>query len=84
MRARALVDGSQAAARFEHGDFIGPTILDELAPEGEIASTDIFGPILSLMHIETTDMRSTFAPKRRSWLSAGRRSGHVSSSIDGL
>ena len=54
--ARPLVDGRNTViAGFEHGNFVRPTILDNLAPHGEVARTEIFGPVLGLIHVETVD-----------------------------
>jgi malonate-semialdehyde dehydrogenase (acetylating) / methylmalonate-semialdehyde dehydrogenase len=49
--ARVLVDGrGQTVHGYEDGYFVFPTILDGVQPRGEIAGTEIFGPVLSLMH----------------------------------
>jgi malonate-semialdehyde dehydrogenase (acetylating)/methylmalonate-semialdehyde dehydrogenase len=54
--ARVLVDGRDAAiAGYERGHFVRPTILDGVHPGSELARTEIFGPVLSLMHVETID-----------------------------
>ena len=54
--ADLLVDGRQAQIDgFEDGYFIRPTILDNVDPGGEIVGTEIFGPVLSLIHVETVD-----------------------------
>ncbi|GAC1431054.1 MAG: CoA-acylating methylmalonate-semialdehyde dehydrogenase [Ktedonobacteraceae bacterium] len=54
--AKVLVDGRNAAiSGYERGYFVRPTILDNVNPHGEIARTEIFGPVLSLMHAETID-----------------------------
>ncbi len=54
--ARVLVDGRKRKADgFEDGFFVFPTILDQVAPEAEIARTEVFGPVLSLMHAHTID-----------------------------
>ncbi|MBC7969576.1 MAG: CoA-acylating methylmalonate-semialdehyde dehydrogenase [Verrucomicrobia bacterium] len=54
--ATVLVDGRQPnIARYEAGSFVRPTILQNVDPLGEIARTEIFGPVLSLMHLETID-----------------------------
>jgi len=54
--AAVLVDGrSPSVAGYEHGFFVRPTILDNVDPRGEIAKTEIFGPVLSLMHVATID-----------------------------
>lgn len=54
--AKVLVDGRGAAiSGYERGYFVRPTILDEVNPRGELARTEIFGPVLSLMHAQTID-----------------------------
>jgi malonate-semialdehyde dehydrogenase (acetylating)/methylmalonate-semialdehyde dehydrogenase len=54
-----LVDGRLSQAEpisgYEGGNFIRPTILTGVNPAGEIAKTEIFGPVLSLMHVNTID-----------------------------
>ena len=42
-------------AGYEEGFFVFPTILDEVPPQGEIAKTEVFGPVLSLMHANSID-----------------------------
>lgn len=54
--AKILVDGrGHKVPDFEDGYFISPTILDNVPPMGEIARTEIFGPVLSMMHADTLD-----------------------------
>jgi len=54
--AKVLVDGRQAkVANYEQGYFVRPTILQDVNPAGELARTEIFGPVLSLMHLDTID-----------------------------
>jgi malonate-semialdehyde dehydrogenase (acetylating) / methylmalonate-semialdehyde dehydrogenase len=54
--ARVLVDGRSALIPgYEQGNFIRPTVLDEVPPQGETASTEIFGPVLGLMHVQTLE-----------------------------
>ena len=54
--ASVLVDGrGQSVAGYPEGYFVFPTILDGVPPQGEIARTEIFGPVLSLMHAATMD-----------------------------
>lgn len=54
--ATVLVDGRQPKITgYETGHFVRPTILQNVDPAGEIARTEIFGPVLSLMHLETID-----------------------------
>jgi malonate-semialdehyde dehydrogenase (acetylating)/methylmalonate-semialdehyde dehydrogenase len=54
--AQALVDGRGKAVRgYEDGYWVYPTLLDGVPPDGEIARTEIFGPVLSLMHARDID-----------------------------
>lgn len=54
--ATVLVDGrSPTIPGYENGNFIRPTILAGVNPESEIVRTEIFGPVLSLMHVNTID-----------------------------
>lgn len=54
--AELLVDGRGASiAGYERGYFVRPTILDNIAPQGEIARTEIFGPVLSMVHVQGID-----------------------------
>jgi malonate-semialdehyde dehydrogenase (acetylating)/methylmalonate-semialdehyde dehydrogenase len=54
--ANVLVDGrNKAVAGYDDGYWVYPTILDNVNPAGEIAKTEIFGPVLSLMHASDVD-----------------------------
>jgi malonate-semialdehyde dehydrogenase (acetylating)/methylmalonate-semialdehyde dehydrogenase len=54
--AEVVVDGrGPSIAGYEHGYFVRPTILNNVDPHSEIAGTEIFGPVLSLMHAQTID-----------------------------
>lgn len=54
--ARILLDGRAANnSDLARGNFVKPTILDDVAPDGELSQTEIFGPVLSLVHAETVD-----------------------------
>ncbi len=54
--ATLLVDGrSPNIPGYEKGNFIRPTILQNVDPTAEIARTEIFGPVLSLIHLDTID-----------------------------
>jgi malonate-semialdehyde dehydrogenase (acetylating)/methylmalonate-semialdehyde dehydrogenase len=54
--ARVLVDGrGSSISGYERGSFVGPTVLDGVDPRGEIAATEIFGPVLSVMHAGTLE-----------------------------
>lgn len=53
---KVLVDGrSPKISGYEQGNFLRPTILQDVDPRSEIARTEIFGPVLSLMHVNTID-----------------------------
>ncbi len=49
--AKVLLDGrkSTAPAGFEEGNWIGPTILDNIKPGSEAASVELFGPVISII-----------------------------------
>lgn len=54
--ANLMVDGrSPNILGYENGNFVRPTILSDVNPAGDIAKTEIFGPVFSLMHVETID-----------------------------
>ncbi len=53
--AKVLVDGRGAKiAGYEQGSFVRPTVLDEL-PAGAIAGTEVFGPVLGILRVETVE-----------------------------
>src|SRR6202042_2940631 len=51
--AVALCDGRRNGN--EQGYFLGPTIFDQVTPEMTIAREEIFGPVLSVIRVETLD-----------------------------
>ena len=54
--AAVLLDGRSAKVpNYEQGNFIKPTVLENVPPDGELSKTEIFGPVLSLVHAETVD-----------------------------
>jgi malonate-semialdehyde dehydrogenase (acetylating) / methylmalonate-semialdehyde dehydrogenase len=54
--ARPLVHGRKPSIPgYEAGNFIRPTVLDDVDPDGELARTEVFGPVLSVMHVDTVD-----------------------------
>jgi malonate-semialdehyde dehydrogenase (acetylating)/methylmalonate-semialdehyde dehydrogenase len=54
--AQAIVDGRGKTIRgYEGGYFIRPTVLANLDPDGEIAQTEVFGPVLGMVHVDTVD-----------------------------
>lgn len=59
--AKVLLDGRNArVARHESGNFVKPTILDDVPATSEIADTEIFGPVLSLIHASDLDQAMAF------------------------
>lgn len=54
--AKPLVDGRNATiSGYENGHFIRPTLLNEVDPAGTLAKTEVFGPVLGLIELETID-----------------------------
>jgi malonate-semialdehyde dehydrogenase (acetylating)/methylmalonate-semialdehyde dehydrogenase len=54
--ARPLVDGRQTVVDgYERGHFVRPTVLTGVDPGSDIARTEIFGPVLSVMQVDTID-----------------------------
>ncbi len=54
--AKILVDGrNPRIPGYEKGNFIRPTVLQDLPPESEVAKTEIFGPVVGLIHVDTID-----------------------------
>jgi len=53
--ADLLVDGRRPAGVPTGGNFVGPTILNNVKPEMRVVREEIFGPVLSVMHVDTLD-----------------------------
>ena len=54
--AEIVVDGRGAQIPgLEKGWFVRPTVLRGVPPEGEVFKTEIFGPVLGLMHVDTVE-----------------------------
>ena len=47
--AEAAVDGRGFRVEGLRGYFVGPTVLDDLSPDGDVAGTEIFGPVLGVI-----------------------------------
>ncbi len=59
--AKPLLDGRDAQiSGFEKGNFLTPTILENVALDGELIKTEIFGPVMSLVHMKTVDEAIAF------------------------
>lgn len=54
--AKILVDGRGAVVEGkESGTYVGPTVIDHVTPEMSVATEEIFGPVISIMHTDTLD-----------------------------
>jgi malonate-semialdehyde dehydrogenase (acetylating) / methylmalonate-semialdehyde dehydrogenase len=53
--AELLVDGRHPKGTPKGGNFVGPTILNNVKPEMHVCRDEIFGPVLSVMHVNTLD-----------------------------
>jgi malonate-semialdehyde dehydrogenase (acetylating)/methylmalonate-semialdehyde dehydrogenase len=62
--AKVLVDGRDAKIPgHESGNFVKPTILEAVPAASELAHTEIFGPVLSLIHAKDLDEAMAFLEK---------------------
>src|SRR5947208_9925277 len=54
--AKLLLDGRQAkVSSADNGNFVKPTVLDGVSAESDLTDTEIFGPVLSLVHARHLD-----------------------------
>lgn len=54
--ARVLVDGRGAIVPGkEKGTYVGPTVIDGVRPDMAVAREEIFGPVISIMRVDTLD-----------------------------
>ena len=53
--AELLVDGRHPKNTPAGGNFVGPTILNKVKPDMSAARDEIFGPVLSVMHVDSLD-----------------------------
>ncbi len=53
--AELLVDGRRPKNTPAGGNFVGPTILNHVKPTMRAAREEIFGPVLSVMHVNSLD-----------------------------
>jgi malonate-semialdehyde dehydrogenase (acetylating)/methylmalonate-semialdehyde dehydrogenase len=85
--ATPLVDGRQFRPG-NGGFFLGPTIFDNVKPEMTIAREEIFGPVLSVMRVDTLDdaialvNRSPFGNATAIFTSSGKAAREYSSQIE--
>jgi malonate-semialdehyde dehydrogenase (acetylating) / methylmalonate-semialdehyde dehydrogenase len=54
--AKVLLDGRHTkVSKYESGNFVSPTILDGVPATSELTHTEIFGPVLSMVHAQDLD-----------------------------
>jgi malonate-semialdehyde dehydrogenase (acetylating)/methylmalonate-semialdehyde dehydrogenase len=53
--AKVVLDGRSADGGDPNGSYVGPTILDGVTPEMEIAQEEVFGPVLCVISAPTLD-----------------------------
>jgi malonate-semialdehyde dehydrogenase (acetylating)/methylmalonate-semialdehyde dehydrogenase len=59
--AKPIMDGRNTKIpKYESGNFVTPTILDGLPSNSQLAHTEIFGPVLSLIHANSMDEAMEF------------------------
>lgn len=59
--ARVLLDGRNAkVSGYGDGNFVKPTVLDGLPASSDLADTEMFGPVLSLIHAKDMDEAMAF------------------------
>jgi malonate-semialdehyde dehydrogenase (acetylating)/methylmalonate-semialdehyde dehydrogenase len=81
--AKPLVDGRERKAT--DGFFLGPTIFDNVTPDMTIGREEIFGPVLSVMRVNTLDEaielvnRSPFGNATSIFTSSGKAAREYSS-----
>lgn len=64
--AKVIAGGTGVSVEgYEKGNFISPTVIDNVHPEGNIATSEIFGPVLGLMHADTLDEAIAMVNKGR-------------------
>jgi malonate-semialdehyde dehydrogenase (acetylating)/methylmalonate-semialdehyde dehydrogenase len=64
--ARPVVDGrGSKVSGYEEGNFVRPTVIDGLPPESKVAQTEIFGPVLSMIHANSIDEALAFLSRTK-------------------
>src|SRR6266704_1050757 len=59
--AKPIVDGRNTKIpKYESGNFLTPTVLDGMPSTSQLANTEIFGPVLSLVHANSIDEAMEF------------------------
>jgi malonate-semialdehyde dehydrogenase (acetylating) / methylmalonate-semialdehyde dehydrogenase len=50
-----VVDGRAGGEHPDGASFVGPTIIDDVAPDAPIVAEEVFGPVLTVVHADTLD-----------------------------
>ncbi|MCY4170894.1 MAG: CoA-acylating methylmalonate-semialdehyde dehydrogenase [Bacteroidetes bacterium] len=59
--ARIIVDGrGKTVDGFQDGNWLFPTLIDNINPSGKLAKTEAFGPLLGLLHADDLDQAIKF------------------------
>lgn len=54
--AKIVLDGrATSISGYENGNFVAPTILENVPINGDLIRTEIFGPVMSLVHLDSVD-----------------------------
>jgi malonate-semialdehyde dehydrogenase (acetylating) / methylmalonate-semialdehyde dehydrogenase len=53
--AKVVVDGREVTGTPEGGSYVGPTIIDEVTAEMDIAKEEVFGPVLAVIRAGSLD-----------------------------
>ena len=54
--AKVIAGGKSVTVKgYEKGNFVAPTVIENVKPDGHIATSEIFGPVLGLMHADTLE-----------------------------
>jgi malonate-semialdehyde dehydrogenase (acetylating)/methylmalonate-semialdehyde dehydrogenase len=76
--AKVLLDGRNAQVpRYDSGNFVKPTVLDNVPANSDLTDTEIFGPVLSLVHADSIEdaieflSRSAFGNQASLFTSSG-------------
>jgi len=61
---KLLLDGrGKTISGFEQGNFISPSIIENLPLDGKLLKTELFGPVMSLLHMDNIDDAIQFVNK---------------------
>jgi malonate-semialdehyde dehydrogenase (acetylating)/methylmalonate-semialdehyde dehydrogenase len=86
--ARLVVDGRERMPADGGGYFLGPTVFDGVTPDMTIAREEIFGPVLSVIHVKDLDEaialvnRSAFGNTTSIFTSDGKSAREYASRIE--